>query len=280
MANFIGIISSSITLNEQNAVVNSTIVKMIVLAKALLPIFLLIRLMVYYFQNHLNSAQVSKSCYTSLLTLVVTFLLLEYYLDIFYLLDKLTHGIMKQFNWEELVQYSNQSNPPAEDINLNICELIKNSFSKCATNAFKYIAKVMSMTTTIFRHQAIMFTLQVGPLAIAASLLPGNFSMVVSYWFNMLISFLMWGVTVDLLDYSLVTLKFEEINSIGAAISTCLLYGMIGPLTSLYIGNTVGNSIFALGTSQTKQFMSYGTRIGAMVGAKVVPKGITNLFNK
>ena len=269
MAKFIGIISSSITLNEQNEVVNSTIVKMVVLAKALLPIFLLIRLMVYYFQNHLNSAQVSKSCYTSLLTLVVTFLLLEYYLDIFYLLDKLTHGIMNQFNWESFVKSANQSNPPTEGINLNMWEWLKKGLSECATGAFKYVSKVMSMTTTIFRHQAIMFTLQVGPLAIASSLLPGNFSMVVSYWFNMLISFLMWGVTIDLLDYSLVTLQFEEVNSIGAAISTCLLYGMIGPLTSLYIGNTVGNSIFALGLSQTQQFISYGSRFLPKLNNKI-----------
>ncbi|UWW97190.1 MAG: hypothetical protein NMK33_01310 [Candidatus Cardinium sp.] len=33
---------------------------------------------------------------------------------------------------------------------------------------------------------------------------------------------------------------------------------MVGPLTSLYIGNTVGNSLFAIGEAKTSQFMAYG----------------------
>ncbi|TSJ81159.1 hypothetical protein [Cardinium endosymbiont of Dermatophagoides farinae] len=74
----------------------------------------------------------------------------------------------------------------------------------------------------------------------------------------MLISFLMWGVTIDLLDYSLISLEFNNVDGIGAAIATCLMYAMVGPLTSLYIGNTVGNSLFAIGEAKTSQFMAYG----------------------
>lgn len=258
MIEFQGILSSSIHMSSQNVMVNKTIIKMVALANQLLLPFLLIRLMVYYFQYHLNSAQVLKSCYTSLLTLAVTFLLLQFYLDIFHMLDQLTALILKEFDWHDVVKPDDLTN--REALNISIWECIKNGFSNFTTGILKVISSVIGLVTTRFRHQAIIFTLQVGPLAIAASLLPGNFSQIASYWLNMLISFLMWGVTIDLLDYSLIALEFNNVDGIGAAISTCLLYAMVGPLTSLYIGNTVGNSLFALGVSQTQQFISYGTR--------------------
>lgn len=49
MAEFKAILSSSIKISDQNTMVTETVVKMIVLAKSLLPMFLLIRLMAYYF---------------------------------------------------------------------------------------------------------------------------------------------------------------------------------------------------------------------------------------
>ena len=257
-SHFKGILSSSVHLNleAQNLMVDTTICKMIGVAKLLLLPFLLLRLMVYYFQYHLSTAELLKSCYTSLLTLTVTFLLLQFYLDIFHMLDKLTALIMKVFDWHDLVKPD--SFESIKDSEISTWQLIKNVFSNLTTDLLKGISRMMGLTTTIFRHQAILFTLQVGPLAIAASLLPGNFSGIVSYWLNMLISFLMWGVTIDLLDYSLISLEFKNADGIGAAIATCLMYAMVGPLTSLYIGNTVGNSLFALGEAKTSQFIAYG----------------------
>lgn len=257
-SHFQGILSSSVHLNleAQNLMVDTTIGKMIGVAKLLLLPFLLVRLMVYYFQYHLSTAELLKSCYTSLLTLTVTFLLLQFYLDIFHMLDKLTALIMKGFDWHDLVKPD--SFESIKDPEISIWQLIKNGFSNLTTKALKSISRIMGLTTTIFRHQAILFTLQVGPLAIPASLLPGNFSGIVNYWLNMLISFLMWGVTIDLLDYSLISLEFNNVDGIGSAIATCLMYAMVGPLTSLYIGNTVGNSLFAIGEAKTSQFMAYG----------------------
>ena len=253
---FQGILSSSVHLNleAQNLMVNITIGKMVGLAKLLLLPFLLVRLMVYYFQYHLSTSELLKCCYTSLLTLTVTFLLLQFYLDIFHMLDKLTALIMNGFDWHDLIKPESLTENPE----MSIWELIKNGFSNITTDLLKGISRMMGLTTTIFRHQAILFTLQVGPLAIVASLLPGNFSGIVNYWLNMLISFLMWGVTIDLLDYSLISLEFNNIDGIGAAIATCLMYAMVGPLTSLYIGNTVGNSLFAIGEAKTSQFIAYG----------------------
>lgn len=255
-SHFQGILSSSSNLAAQNLMVDITITKMIGLAKLLLLPFLLVRLMVYYFQYHLSTSELLKSCYTSLLTLSVTFLLLQFYLDIFHMLDKLTALIMNQFNWHDLVKPDGFENIKEPEI--SIWQLIKNGFSNVTTGLLKAISGMIGLTTTIFRHQAILFTVQVGPLAIVASLLPGNFSGIVSYWLNMLISFLMWGVTIDLLDYSLIALEFNNVDGIGAAIATCLMYAMVGPLTSLYIGNTVGNSLFALGEAKASQFIAYG----------------------
>ena len=255
-SHFQGILSSSSNLEAQNLMVDITITKMVGVAKLLLLPFLLIRLMVYYFQYHLSTSQLLKSCYTSLLTLTVTFILLQFYLDIFHMLDQLTALIMKQFDWHDVIKPDDLTD--LEDPEMSIWELIKNGFSNWTTGLLKSISKMMGLTTSIFRHQAILFTLQVGPLAISASLLPGNFSQIVNYWLNMLISFLMWGVTIDLLDYSLISLEFNNVDGIGAAIATCLMYAMVGPLTSLYIGNTVGNSLFALGETKTSQFIAYG----------------------
>ncbi|TSJ80511.1 MAG: hypothetical protein NMK33_03340 [Candidatus Cardinium sp.] len=252
---FQGILSSSSNLEAQNLMVDIAITKMVGMVKLLLLPFLLIRLMVYYFQYHLSSSELLKSCYTSLLTLTLTFLLLQFYLDIFHMLDKLTALIMKGFDWHDLVKPDGLSEYPE----IGIWQLIKNVFSNWTAGLFKSISKVMGLSISIFRHQAILFTLQVGPLAIVASLLPGNFSGIVGYWFNMLISFLMWGVTIDLLDYSLICLEFNNIDGIGAAIATCLMYLMVGPLTALYIGNMVGNSLFTLGEAKTNnQFIVYG----------------------
>lgn len=257
-SHFQGILSSSASLNleAQNVMVDTTICKMIGLAKLLLLPFLLLRLMVYYFQYHLSTGELLKSCYTSLLTLTVTFLLLQFYLDIFHILDKLTAFIMKVFDWHDLLKPD--SFESIENPEISIWQLIKNGFSNVTTGLLKGISRMMGLTTSIFRHQSILFTLQVGPLAIAASLLPGNFSGIISYWLNMLISFLMWGVTIDLLDYSMISLEFNNVDGIGSAIATCLMYAMVGPLTSLYIGNTVGNSLFAIGEAKTSQFIAYG----------------------
>ena len=258
---FQGILSSSANLEAQNLMVDITIGKMVSLAKLLLLPFLLVRLIVYYFQYHLSTSELLKSCYTSLLTLAVTFLLLQFYLDIFHMLDKLTALIMNGFDWHDLIKPDSLQD--LKDPEMSIWQLIKNGVSNWTTKALKSISRMMGLTTTIFRHQAILFTLQTGPLAIAASLLPGNFSSIVIYWLNMLISFLMWGVTIDLLDYSLIALEFNNVDGIGAAIAACLMYAMVGPLTSLYIGNTIGNSLFALGEAKTGQFIVRGSRFAA-----------------
>lgn len=256
MDKFESILSSSVNSAAQNVAVHETIIKMVTLSKQLLPIFLLIRLIVGYFQNHLDSRQLIKYAYTSVLTLIVTFLWLQYYVNIFQLLDTLTTCLMDQFNWAALADSDAASN--LKNTDFSIWKWIKDIGSIIANGALECISGVLCFASTRFRHQALIFSLQVGPLAIAASLLPGNFSGIASYWMNMVISFLMWGFTIDLIDYSLVTLDLQ--NGIGAAISTCLLYLMVGPLTSLYIGNTIGNSLFALGVSNTHQLISYGTR--------------------
>lgn len=252
MANFESILSSSVNSTVQNVAVDATIIKMITLSKQLLPIFLLVRLIVGYFQNHLDSTQLIKYAYTSVLTLIVTFLWLQYYVNIFQLLDKLTALLMEQFDWTALADPDATSSD--KDSTFSIWEWIKSGWSTLANCSLNCLSGVLCFATTRFRHQALIFSLQVGPLAIASSLLPGNFSTIASYWLNMVISFLMWGFTIDLIDYALVTLD------VSSGISTCLLYTMVGPLTSLYIGNTIGNSLFALGVSNTHQLISYGKR--------------------
>ncbi|TDG94591.1 hypothetical protein [Cardinium endosymbiont of Culicoides punctatus] len=228
---FQGILSSSANLDAQNLMVNITIGKMVSLAKLLLLPFLLVRLMVYYFQYHLSTAELLKSCYTSLLTLAVTFLLLQFYLDIFHMLDKLTALIMKGFDWHDLIKPDSLED--LKDPEMSIWQLIKNGVSNWTTKALKSISRMMGLTTTIFRHQAILFTLQTGPLAIAASLLPGNFSSIVIYWLNMLISFLMWGVTIDLLDYSLIALEFNNVDPTFRTKFSDFLFFVLTASTSL-----------------------------------------------
>lgn len=253
---FSGVLSSCYNFDAQTTMVGLTITKMIGLAKLLLLPFFLIRLVVHYVQYHLSLTQLIKSCYTSIITLCITFFLLHCYIDIFNGLDRLTCAIMSKFDWQEVLNTETIIDTETPDI--SVWQLFKNSLSNFAMKGFKMISCLTSSVTAIFRQQAIVFTLQVGPLAIAGSLLPGNFGQIAGYWLNMLISFLMWGVTIDLLDYSILSIEIEGISGLAASISNCVLYGLIGPLTSIYIGNTVGNSLFALAYSRNSQFLSYG----------------------
>ena len=256
---FTDIASFPYDMEAQVAMVNMTIAKMIEVAKLLLLPFLLIRLVVHYMQYHLALPQLIRSCYTSIVSLCVIFLMLHYYIDLFNMLDRLTCAIMQKFDCKNLLS-NLVTNESAVDI--SPWNLFKQACSNLSVKSFKWVSRFISSVTNTFRKQAIIFTLQVGPLAIAGSLLPGNFSHIAGYWFNMLISFLMWGVTIDLLDYATIAVDLTDIGGIAAAVSNCLMYGLVGPLTSIYVGNTVGNSLFSLGETQQQKITSFGYYLG------------------
>ena len=111
-----------------------------------------------------------------------------------------------------------------------------------------------------YAYQRLFFALltQVGPLAIAASVLPGKLGGTVYMWFKLHLSFLAWGITVAILDRLLVTIDLVPWSTAGSihdlvtTIALCLMYLFIGPLTSMYLGNTLGNGFFSAGLGAAK----------------------------
>ena len=97
----------------------------------------------------------------------------------------------------------------------------------------------------------LRFSTQVGPLAIAISMLPGQCASALTTWLNMHLSLLCWGITMGLLDLSLALASNYTAPTIEAglrdwlaAVAFSAMYLLVAPLTSLYIGHTMGNSLF------------------------------------
>lgn len=273
---FSGIKSSSFNLESQSAMIRSTLYLISDVASSLLLFFFMVRVITEYLKYHLHSAKVLKSLYMSFFVFVIIWFLLHYYVEIFNLLDGIVHAIMKKIRLEDILSNaeemqealdgsSHTSDANKED-NAGLIDMFLSSFKDLllafASRSIKIISMVISSTMNILRTQLILFCVQVGPLAIAISLLPGDFSKVALYWFKMLLSFLVWGITMDIIDLSIFSTASDGLDGLAAAISSVALYTMVGPLSSIFIGNTMGNSFFSIVLAGSNQMMSKSASAG------------------
>ncbi len=131
-----------------------------------------------------------------------------------------------------------------------------------------YLPSLLSMLRKIFswtglfslrtlmmhiRGYLLLFSTQVGPLAIAISILPGKLGGTIHMWFKIHLSFLAWGITTALLDRLFASINLASWSVGGSlhdwitTIALSLMYLFVGPLTSIYLGNTLGNGFFSAG---------------------------------
>ncbi|MDN5247283.1 MAG: hypothetical protein V3580_04240 [Candidatus Cardinium sp.] len=104
------------------------------------------------------------------------------------------------------------------------------------------------------RGYLLVFSTQIGPLAIAMSSLPGRYQKIAANWFSLHLSFFMWGFTMALIDLSIIQLNIKTVagcdmlNLIGA-VALVAMYLIVGTITGLYIGEMMGGTIFTTVTS-------------------------------
>lgn len=291
---FAGIKSSSFNLESQSAMIRSTLYVISDIASSLLLFFFMVRIITEYLKYHLDSAKVLKSLYTSFFGFVIVWFLLHYYVEIFNLLDGIVHAIMKKIRLEDVLENtkeiqealdgSSHTNDTNTEKDRSLIDMFLSSLKDLmlafASRGIKIIAMITSSTMNILRTQLILFCVQVGPLAIAISLLPGDFSKVALYWFKMLLSFLAWGITMDIIDLSILSTASDGFDGLAASISSVTLYTMVGPLSSIFIGNTMGNSFFSIVLAGSNQMMSKSTSAGMMglsKGGGALAKGVGGL---
>ncbi|MBX9889976.1 MAG: hypothetical protein K2X94_01760 [Amoebophilaceae bacterium] len=120
-----------------------------------------------------------------------------------------------------------------------------------------------------FRGYLLVFSTQLGPLAVAMAALPGRYAGVAAHWFSLQISFFIWGLTLSLMDVMLAKLKFLTIiidnpsmMELAALAALMLMYVVVSTATALYIGGVVGRPIFnATGNFFTNQLISGGNKL-------------------
>ena len=121
----------------------------------------------------------------------------------------------------------------------------------------------------VLRGYLLVFSTQLGPLAVAMAALPGRYSGIAGHWFSLQLSFFIWGLTLSLMDVMLAKLKFLTIiisdpsmMDLAALAALMLMYVVVSTATALYIGGVVGRPIFnATGNFVTNQLISGGNKI-------------------
>lgn len=270
---FSGIKSSSCNLDAQISMIKCTLYVITEAASSLLFFFFMIRVIVEYIQYHLSPLKVLSSLYMSFFSLIVVWFLLHYYMEIFNFLDGIVHAIMKKIQLEDALANAKEVQEALDNATLETAEdkdlmdmffsSIKDLLYSLLHGTIKVIASVLGFTMDILRTQLILFTLQIGPLAIVTSILPGDFSKVASYWFKTLLSFLLWGITMDIIDFCIISTGGEGLSGLVASISAVILYTMVGPLTSIFIGHTMSNGFFSFVLVGSNQMLSPAKSAGS-----------------
>lgn len=228
------------------------------LALALLPIFLLLRFAQDYTQSCLDEALALSALINALLQGLLLLGLLLSYKEILTLLDSFTHHLMDLLGDQEGLkdylqkcdnswQALKKNNPLTWWIQGAISWLVK-ALIRCFSWVNLFTIRVALMH---IRGYLLLFSSQVGPLAIAASLLPGKLGGTVHTWFKIHLSFLCWGITTVIIDRTLAGIQLlpgsalASLHDLITHLVLTLLYLFVGPLTSIYLGSTLGNSFFS-----------------------------------
>jgi hypothetical protein len=234
-------------------------------ALTLLPIFLLIRFSQDYLQSSLQEELTLRALITALFQGIFLLFLLLTYKELVQVLDHFIYELMELLGdpdtWEAYVSKSSNRLVEVEKEHPHTWWVIG-----YLSTLFGLIRKLFSWTFIFslrtlmmqIRGYFLLFSTQVGPLAIAASILPGKLGGTVQLWFKTHLSFLAWGITIAILDRTLASIDLAPwsigggVHDLFTTIALSFMYLFVGPLTSIYIGNSIGNSFLSagLGASQ------------------------------
>ena len=117
------------------------------------------------------------------------------------------------------------------------------------------------------RGYLLLFSAQVGPLAIAASILPGKLGGTLHTWFKVYLSLLAWGITTAILDRTFASIDLALWSIVGSlhdwitTIALSLMYLFVGPLTSIYLGHTLGNGFLSAGLGASQRLYGLASKM-------------------
>jgi hypothetical protein len=240
----------------------------------LLPIFLLIRFCQDYLQSSLQEELTLRALISALSQGVFLLFLLLSYKELIQLLDSFIYELMELLGnsaaWKAYVSKTGdrlaalkEKEPTTWWITRSVAWAI-NGIRKL----FSWTG-LLSLRTLIMhmRGYLLLFSTQVGPLAIAASILPGKLGGALHMWFKVHLSLLAWGITIALLDRLFASIDLAP-YSIGGSlhdwittVALSLMYLFVGPLTSIYLGNTLGSGFLSAGLSASQRLYWLGRKM-------------------
>ncbi len=223
----------------------------------LLPSFLLVRC--YYL---LVSTALSEPPFPALVrTLglaVVLLIVLVSYQELIALTDALVANLIDYMGdkeaWQKHLQEAQQAfKVPPQHNWIDRCSFtLLTLFRKTLAGGAQYVLRTLLLE---LRRYLLLFSTLVGPLALVMHLLPGPARNALSTWLSMHLAFLFWGITIALLDLLMTTTGVQGGGAAAAArdiVSSAAVLGMyllVGPLTSMYVGNMLGNALFSASAS-------------------------------
>ena len=252
------------------AVLEAGLERSLNLATWLLPSFFLIRSYSLYTASVLE--EVPAKAFLNVLGLATVLLIvLVSYQELVSVVDALVHHLEDYLSapsdWQRYLQERQAGlERPQQHFIYRISFSFCAALHKLASSFSQYVLRAIILE---FRSYLLVFSTLVGPLAIAAHILPGSPQNALSSWLNLHLSTLCWGVTIALIDMLLAAVgthsaTFAELGrDLVSAGAFVLMYLFVGPLTSIYVGNMAGNAFFAAAAGAS-------TRLAAVLTPRAV----------
>lgn len=239
----------------------------------LVPTFVSIDFCVRYMKEGLNEASSKAAILENMAKGLVLTLLLCHFEEINQVLDNVTTGLTDELGLNKAIQ----KYLAAQKSNLEANQsdgfwgsgnyIIQSLLNKIKNLVLGFLQMFSRGVMHAIRGYLLVFSTQIGPLAIAMSALPGRYQKIAANWFSLHLSFFMWGFTMALIDLSIVHLNIKTVtgcsmlNLIGA-VALVAMYLIVGTITGLYIGEMMGGTIFTTVTSfAIHQILATGKQI-------------------
>lgn len=214
--------------------------KTLEVALFLLPLFFLLRITWDYAQA--AALGQPQALFSALYEAVALLLLLICYAQILEAIDLLVDGIIRAMrDRNKLITLLRCIHGVLDHPVSSFINLLKRFFT------FKSLLFTRGFLAFL-RGYLLIFSTAVGPLALAASILPGH--RVFFSWLSMHCSFLCWGITMAVLDFMITLVGYTSLTGvmdivrdwIGAQ-AFAAMYLFVAPLTSLYMGHRMSNGL-------------------------------------
>ncbi|MEL6413054.1 MAG: hypothetical protein AAFQ08_02935 [Bacteroidota bacterium] len=249
----------------------------------LLPLFWLMRFVSDYTQGFLGEELTLKTLFKSLYSGMGLLLVLSAYPQLMEILEHLVGAIIDHINEKARVDRMLENyyvflGAPLGRLCIPFWSNIPSLLTIIKRFIFEFGIPFMRYYLIYLRGYMLIFSTQVGPLAIALSILPGRSAAALQTWFGMHCSLLCWGITMAILDASLAIMTgqctywlSEFIRDYIGAVTYETMYLLLAPLTSFYLGHAASDSLFHNSSSLFRGELLRATpkfllRIGRMLG--------------